>query len=101
MSQHLVLEGAVVKNVAALRESIIDAFIRSDQLCLDIADGTPIDLCGVQLIESARRFAEANSKSLTLERPAEHFRNVLHDGGFITNASAEDLCFWFHQENMS
>jgi len=101
MTQHLVLDAAIVKNAAALRDSIIDAFTRGDQLCLDIADNAPVDLCGIQLIESARRFADANHKSLMLERPAENFRNVLRDGGFITNASAEDLCFWFHQENMS
>lgn len=101
MSERLVLEGVVVKNVAALRESILGAFGKDDELCLDIVEQAPVDLCGVQLIESARRFAEGAGKTLVLERPAEDFRNVLRDGGFITDASAEDLLFWFHQENMS
>ncbi|WP_300577539.1 hypothetical protein [Phenylobacterium sp.] len=101
MTQRLVIEGAVVKNVAALRDSILEAFHMDDDLRLDIADGAPVDLCGVQLIESARRFAESGNKSLVLERPAEHIRNILRDGGFITDASPEDLRFWFHQENMS
>ncbi|MDP1616240.1 STAS domain-containing protein [Phenylobacterium sp.] len=100
MIEQLVLEGVVVKNVAALRETILSAFQRGDELRLDIVDGTPVDLCGVQLIESARRFAEISGKTLLLERPATGFRQVLSDGGFITDASAEDLRFWFHQENM-
>lgn len=101
MGERLVLDGVVVKNVAAWRDLILEAFSRNDRLRLDIAEATPVDLCGVQLIESARRFAESGGKTLVLERPAEHFRNVLRDGGFITGASAEDLRFWFHQENMS
>lgn len=101
MGERLVLEGVVVKNVVALRESILGAFHKDDELGLDIAEDTPVDICGVQLIESARRFAESTGKRLVLERPAEHFRNILRDGGFITDASAEDLRFWFHQENMS
>jgi len=101
MSERLVLESVVVKNVVTLRESILESFQKEDELLLDIVDSAPMDICGLQLIESARRFAESAGKTLVLERPAEDFESILRDGGFITKASAEDLRFWFHQENMS
>ena len=56
-----------------------------------------MDLCGLQLIESARRQARAVGKTLKLERPATGFRPVLDSAGFLTDASAEDLEFWFHE----
>lgn len=101
MSERLVLEGVIVKSVAMVRDSILDALHKDDEIRLDIAEGAPVDVCGLQLIESARRFTESAGKKLLLERPAEDFRSILQDAGFLTNASAEDLGFWFHQENIS
>jgi anti-anti-sigma regulatory factor len=101
MSNPLVIEGVLIKNVVALRELLLEGLHKSDEVRLDIVDGAPLDLCGVQLIESARRFAESAGKTVVLERPADDFRKILSDGGFITDASPEDLRFWFHQENMS
>src|ERR1700744_1341135 len=98
MSQRGGLEGAlVVKNVEAMRQAILDGFQETDTLSLDIAAEHAVDLCGVQLIESTRRFARAVGKSVTLERPATGFAPVLEAAGFLTDASAEDLQFWLHQ----
>jgi len=98
MTRRVLIDAAlVVKNVDVLRQSILDAFEESDTLSLDLVDEQGADLCGLQLIVSARRQARAVGKALKLERPATGLRAVLDGAGFLTDASAEDLEFWFHE----
>lgn len=98
MMRTLALDSALtVRNAAALRQSILDALEEGDALSLDLAEGQAVDLCGVQLIEAARRQAQAVGKTLTLARPGEAFRPVLEAAGFLTQASEADLQFWLHQ----
>jgi hypothetical protein len=92
------LESApVVKNVAALRQSILEAFEENDEIAIHIPDVYVADLCGLQLIESARRHAAAVGKTLVLDRPAAGFRDILKAAGFLTDASPETLRFWLHE----
>ncbi|MCV0415630.1 MAG: STAS domain-containing protein [Brevundimonas sp.] len=92
------LESApVVKNVAALRQSILEAFEEDDEIAIHIPDVYVADLCGLQLIESARRHAAAVGKTLVLDRPAGGFRDILEAAGFLTDASPETLRFWLHE----
>lgn len=88
----------VVKNAAAVKQSILDAFEDGDDVVVHIPDVYPVDLCGLQLIESARRHAGAIGKTFALDRPATGFRSILEDAGFLTDASAEILRFWLHEE---
>jgi len=98
MTKRVLIDAAlVVKNVVVLRQSILDAFEEDDTISLDLADEQPVDLCGLQLIESARRQARAVGKTLVLERPATEFRPALDAAGFLTDATADDLQFWLHQ----
>ena len=87
----------VVKNAAALRQSILDAFEEGDDVVLHIPDAYAADLCGLQLIDSARRHAAAVGKTFALDRPAVGFRPMLEDAGFLTDASPEILRFWLHE----
>lgn len=89
----------VVKNAAAMRQSILDAFEEGDEVVLHIPDEYSADLCGVQLIESARRHAGAIGKSFALDRPATGFRSILEDAGFLADVSPEILRFWFHEDS--
>jgi anti-anti-sigma regulatory factor len=100
MTRRVVLDGAlVVRNVEAMRQAILDGFQEADTLSLDIAAEHSVDLCGVQLIESARRFARTVGKAVVLERPAAAFAAVLEGAGFLTDASPEDRQFWLHEEH--
>jgi hypothetical protein len=94
----VILEAAlVVRNVETLRQTILDALEEGDEVALGIPDGQGADLCGLQLLESARRHAKAVGKTLVLEQPAAGLRPILEDAGFLTDASAETLQFWFHE----
>ncbi len=98
MTKRLLIDAAlVVKNVAVLQQSFLDAFEEDDTISLDLVDGQAVDLCGLQLIESARRHARAVGKTLVLERPGTEFAPVLDAAGFLTDASADDLQFWLHE----
>ena len=98
MTKRLLIDAAlVVKNVGVIRQSILDAFEEADTISLDLVEGQPVDLCGLQLIEAARRQARAVGKSLLLERPGTDFRPVLDAAGFLTDASTDDLQFWLHE----
>jgi anti-anti-sigma regulatory factor len=98
MSKRLSIDAAlVVKNAAVLRQSILDAFEEDDTISLDLSDDQAVDLCGLQLIESARRQARAVGKTLVLERPVTGFKPVLDAAGFLTEAASDDLQFWFHE----
>lgn len=97
MKTVLVDAALVVRNVAGLRQSILDAFDEDDAVSLDLVADQAVDLCGVQLIEAARRHAQAVGKTLSLAHPGEVFRPVLEAAGFLTQASEDDLRFWFHQ----
>lgn len=98
MTTRVLIDAAlVVKNVGVLRQSILDAFEESDAISLDLVEGQAVDLCGLQLIESARRQARAVGKTLGLERPGTAFRPVLDAAGFLAGASPDDIQFWFHE----
>ncbi|NBB63271.1 STAS domain-containing protein [Pseudomonas sp. ODNR1LW] len=98
MTKRLPIDTAlVVKNAAVVRQLILDAFEEDDTISLDLAEDQVIDLCGLQLIESARRQARGVGKSLILERPAVGLRPLLDAAGFLTEAPEDDLLFWFHE----
>ena len=98
MVRRVVLDGAVsIRNVEAMRQTLLDSFQEADALSLDIPAEQSVDLCGVQLIESARAFARAVGKTLTLERPATAFAGVLDGAGFLTDPSDDDRRFWLHE----
>ncbi|MBA4808487.1 STAS domain-containing protein [Brevundimonas sp.] len=98
MTKRLLIDAAlVVKNVAVLQQSILDSFEEDDTISLDLAEGQAVDLCGLQLIESARRHARTVGKTLVLERPATEFKPVLDAAGFLTDATSDDLQFWLHE----
>ena len=98
MTKRVLIDAAlVVKNVGVLRQAILDAYEEADTISLDIVDEKTVDLCGLQLIESARRQARAVGKTLRLERPGTEFRPVLDAAGLLTDANTEDLQFWLHE----
>lgn len=84
----------VVKNADALRRLILEAFEDDDEVAVHIPGGCVIDLCGLQLVESARRHAAAVGKRFILDRPSDGLNGLLDAAGFLTDAAPETLQFW-------
>lgn len=65
---------------------------------IDFAGEPEVDLSFIQLVESARLYAAAHGKALTLAQPASgSLLDVLERAGFIETASHEDALFWLHK----
>lgn len=65
---------------------------------IDFAGEPEVDLSFIQLVESARLYAGAHGKALTLAQPASgSLLDVLERAGFIETASHEDALFWLHK----
>ncbi len=98
MAEILTLDAApVVRNAGELRRALLDAFQKSDEVVVGIPDVCSVDLCGLQLLEAARRHSAATGKIFALERPATGFRDILDAAGFLTDAAPETLQFWLHE----
>lgn len=87
-----------LKQVYSLKENLISEFGNYNHIVVDISDDCCVDLCGLQLIESARCYATLTGKRLSLLRPAEHLRSLLNDAGFLAGGSSDAVSFWFHEE---
>ena len=87
-----------IREISEIHQQLLQAFAGANRLCLDIDDDAQVDLSFVQLIESARRYAEENGKSLLLARPAgANVRSILERSG-LAPGGADSARFWFHEE---
>ena len=85
-----------IQTIAEIHRKLLLGLQRSRAVELRLDSATDIDLTFVQLIESARRYAAAESKTLSLSASAEAgLREVLQRGGFV--ATAADRAFWLHK----
>lgn len=88
-----------IRNISDIYSKILAIFNNNNSVVLDIPERAEADLSFVQLIEAARRHAEAHGKMLTLASPAGgHILNVLKRSGFFEAFSGEDTKFWLHEE---
>ncbi|MCF3638628.1 hypothetical protein LXM94_01415 [Rhizobium sp. TRM95111] len=88
-----------IRNIASLKEELIDKFSDSAALSIVVGDDAVVDLSFVQLVEAARRHAGASGGALSLAAPASgRLLDVLRRGGFLDDLSADDARFWLHQE---
>ncbi len=61
------IAGAVtVQRAAELRTVLADALARADRLAIDLSGVTEVDLCGLQLLCSARRTAARSGKRFAI-----------------------------------
>lgn len=88
-----------IREIAEIHQQLLQAFAGANRLCLDIDDDAQVDLSFVQLIESARRYAEDNGKTLLIARPAgANVRTILERCGLAAGGSRDSARFWFHEE---
>jgi len=87
--KRLSLEGELtVSNAVALRERFLKALGQSDQVEIDLAGVSAVDLAGLQLLCAAHRTAAAQGKTLTLKDgqvPALQQARTM--SGFVFNRS--------------
>lgn len=87
-----------IRNITKFYPEILTALSGTKPVVLDLADAPEVDLSFVQLVESARLYAAAHGKALTLAQPASGpLLDVLGRAGFIDTASHEDAQFWLHK----
>jgi hypothetical protein len=88
-----------IREIQTIHGLITKAFLERDNLSLDFSDDVPVDISFVQLIESARLYADSNRKRISLSRPAgENIRRVLERGGFLSGVGPDTRRFWLHEE---
>jgi len=93
-STQIVVGGpADLRTVNDIQTELKRAFAGATTVRLAIAAAEDVDISFVQLIESARRFAASESKSIALSAAASGaLRSILERGGFL--ATAADRGFW-------
>lgn len=87
---------ADIKTAGKLHRQLLNALQKHAAVEIDVAKTTEFDLTFVQLMESARRFAAAEGKSLCLSAPATgSLAEILARGGFLKEASNAE--FWLRK----
>lgn len=99
------IEAAIVKiasstdiqSIASVHQQLLQAFQRNSAIVLDLDGSENIDLTVIQLIEAARRYADAEQKTIHLAGAThDKLREDLWRGGFLANSSGKR--FWLHEE---
>ena len=87
-----------IRGIQTTHGLLVKALAGSNNINLNFNDDAPVDLSFVQVIESARRSAERDGKTINLSKPAgPNIRRVLERGGFLTGAP-DAVRFWLHEE---
>jgi hypothetical protein len=80
---------------------ILAAFVENDHVRLALDQEAAVDLSIIQLIESARRHAEIQGKTIRLARPiGANVRRVLERVGFLSHSAPDASGFWLHGETV-
>lgn len=87
-----------LRNIADWLQKFLLASEDQGQNVVHIGDQVDVDICGIQLIQSARRSAQAKGKVFSLAAPASgKLLETIHRSGLLEGASIEDRAFWLHE----
>jgi hypothetical protein len=90
-----------IRTVQATRDAVLAGFTTANSIVLDVPQDADCDLSLIQVIESARMFAQAEQKEFALQRPASGgLLAVLERGGFLTDIDPSDRFFWLHERQV-
>ncbi|QQN74325.1 STAS domain-containing protein [Croceicoccus sp. YJ47] len=85
--------------IPGIYDEVIAAFEQDGAIEFAIGDLKTADLAFVQLVEAARRDARAGARDLRLSHPVSPpVTQLLRRAGFLTQATSDDIAFWFHGE---
>ena len=90
-----------IKNISDIHKVVLSSLSNNKETRLALDADAQVDLSFVQLMETARIFAEQQGKSLALASPAGGaLLDVLRRGGFLDDLSPDAAKFWLHQETV-
>lgn len=88
-----------VKNVALLRDTMLENLRADGAIVIDIAGVTDADLSLIQLLAALRVSAADAGREVRLRTPVPAPVAALLDrAGFLAAPTPQDLDFWFHGE---
>lgn len=86
---------AGLRSIAEIHGRLTAALKSAQSLVINLAGADDCDITLIQLIEAARRYADANGKRLALAAPAAgEIAAQLDRGGFVVRPA--DRSFWLH-----
>jgi MFS superfamily sulfate permease-like transporter len=90
---HLTLRAASTHHAA-----LLGALTSHKSVIIDFDDDVQIDLSFLQLIESARIYADTAGRTISIAKPASgQLHDLLDRSGFLQTMSPKDARFWLHQ----
>ena len=85
------------RTVGRCQPLLLSAFHDADAVRLELPNPIKMDVCGVQLIESARKFALAQGKGFALKAPASvEVARLLEGLGLLHESRPDGRAFWLH-----
>ncbi|WP_083638932.1 STAS domain-containing protein [Rhizobium oryziradicis] len=90
-----------IRTVQITKDAVLAGFSAAESIVLDVPQDADCDLSFIQVVESARLFAQSEEKEITLLRPASGgLLAVLERGGFLTDIDPSDRFFWLHERHI-
>lgn len=94
-----ILGDLTIGQVAALKQSLVEAFANAGQVTVDVSSATAVDVAGVQLLCACHRFASGRGQQMCLRLgDNQSFLQFLDDVGFardfICGHGNADQCLW-------
>jgi hypothetical protein len=88
-----------IRNIKDVHSEFLTHVKNSAAIEIDLDGCEDADLSLIQLLESARKSAAADNKSISLTKPANDIvLSTLERAGFAEAFSAGDAKFWLHKE---
>jgi hypothetical protein len=88
-----------IRNIKDIHSEFLTHVKNNAAIEIDLDGCQDADLSLIQLIESARKSAEADNKSISLTKPAKDIvLSTLERAGLAEAFSAGDAKFWLHKE---
>jgi hypothetical protein len=88
-----------IRNIKDIHAELLTYVNNNAAIEINLDDCEDNDLSLIQLIESARKSADARSKTISLTKPANDIvQSTLRRAGLLEAFSADDSKFWLHRE---
>ncbi|OJT96667.1 MAG: hypothetical protein BGN83_12395 [Rhizobium sp. 63-7] len=92
---------ANIRNIAETHTAVLASLLEAQAVEIDLSDCNDVDLSFLQMIESARVYAQSAGKTVKLSSPADGVvLETLKRAGFLDEITPEDARFWLHREGM-
>lgn len=88
-----------IRNIKDIHSDFLTYVKNNNSIEINLDGCGDMDLSLIQLVESARKSAEAEAKSISLTKPANDIiQSTLRRAGLFDAFSGHDAKFWLHKE---